>query len=276
MNAEPKQEIIEVDPVDNAGAVPAEYNVSPPVAANQTPLTPMAMIAQAAANGASTEVLDKLMDLRDREEAHQARKAFENALADAKQSIPPIIKGREVDYTHNGKRTNYRHEDLAGIARVVDPILAEHGLSYRYRTDVADGMIWVTCILAHRDGHSEETKLPGSRDESGGKNTIQGLGSTVTYLQRYTLKAALGLSSSHDDDAQSAEEEVDNPISEDRVAHIRKEMAELGIDEARFTEHLGIPNLMEMPESKFGDACQALDRKRRHNQAKAAEEGDQS
>ena len=44
----------------------------------------------------------------------------------------------------------------------------------------------------------------GGADQSGSKNGFQAIGSAVTYLQRYTLKAALGLSAEVDDDAQSA------------------------------------------------------------------------
>ena len=49
----------------------------------------------------------------------------------------------------------------------------------------------MTCVVSHRLGHSEENTLTAGRDESGNKNNIQAVGSTITYLQRYTLKAAL-------------------------------------------------------------------------------------
>src|SRR5690606_10591416 len=37
-------------------------------------------------------------------------------------------------------------------------------------------------------------------DGSGNKNAIQGIGSTSTYLQRYTLSAAFGLTTADEDD----------------------------------------------------------------------------
>ena len=240
-----------------------------------TGMTPMQMLEVAVSNGRDLSVIDKLMDLQERWERNQGKKAFDNAVADAKAKIPPIIKNREVDFTNkSGQRTHYRHEDMAGVARVVDPILSEFGLSYRYRTEIREGIIWVTCILSHRDGYSEETSLPAARDESGNKNSIQAMGSTVTYLQRYTLKAALGLASAHDDDAQAAEARAEDlePISEDRVKHIRAELEALGADEAAFCHHIKVPNLVEMPASRFGDACEALDAKRRQNERKKAAE----
>jgi len=239
-------------------------------------MTPMEMVEAAVTAGRDLAVIDKLMDLQERWERNQGKKAFDNAVADAKAKIPPIVKNREVDFTNkSGQRTHYRHEDMAGVARVVDPILSEFGLSYRYRTEIRDGIIWVTCILSHRDGYSEETALPAARDESGNKNSIQAMGSTVTYLQRYTIKAALGLASTHDDDAQSAEARAEDlePLSEDRVKHIRSELESLGADEAAFCEYLKVPNLTEMPAGRFSDACQALAAKRRQaEKAKAQAE----
>ena len=51
----------------------------------------------------------------------------------------------------------------------------------------------VTCHLRHVDGHIEITTLSGPRDQSGGKNAMQAIGSSTTYLERYTLLLLLGL-----------------------------------------------------------------------------------
>src|SRR5690606_33863670 len=80
--------------------------------------------------------------------------------------------------------------------------MSEVGLSFRWYTDNVAGGVKVTCRITHRDGHFEETSLVGPVDGSGNKNPIQAIGSAVTYLQRYTLKAAVGIAAAHDDDAQ--------------------------------------------------------------------------
>lgn len=172
-----------------------------------TAMTPMAMVAQAVASGASIETLEKLLALQERFEAGQARKAFDNAVAAAKGEIKPIVKDREVDFTSAKGRTNYRHESFAAVADGVDPILHKHGLSYRHRASQDGGRLTVTCVLAHRDGYSEDTSLSAGNDTSGNKNDIQSIGSAATYLQRYTLKLALGLATTdRDDDGARSEE----------------------------------------------------------------------
>ncbi|WP_157132248.1 ERF family protein [Roseobacter sp. AzwK-3b] len=148
--------------------------------------------------------LERMLVMKERMDAQNARISFARALADARAQIPPIIKDATVDFKSNKGRTHYKHETLAGIARAIDPVLSAHGLSYRFRTDQGQGGVRVTCIVQHSDGHAEETTLVGAPDQSGNKNGFQSVGSAVTYLQRYTLKAALGLSAEVDDDAQSA------------------------------------------------------------------------
>ncbi|BAQ67240.1 hypothetical protein NHU_04096 [Rhodovulum sulfidophilum] len=170
-------------------------------------ITPMGMISQAVANGANIETVERLIALHERWESGRARKAFDAAISAARAEIKPIVKGSTVDYASkkSGDRTNYSYETLDAIAREVDPILAQHGLSYRFRSQQSDrGGLAVTCIVAHCDGYSEETTLSGPPDQSGNKNAYQAIGSAATYLQRYTLKLALGLSAAKDDDAQGA------------------------------------------------------------------------
>lgn len=224
-------------------------------------VTPMELLDRAFANNAAPETLEKLMALHERWEKSQARKAFDEAMAAAKSEIPTIIKNREVDFTSPKGRTNYRHEDLAEIARTVDPILSKHGLSYRYRaTSNINEPVTVTCILAHRDGHSEETTLSAGRDDSGNKNSIQGVGSTITYLQRYTLKAALGLAASNDDDGATLSA-GDKITDQQRMALV--DLAdEVGADKVLFCKYLKVGSLADIPAKDFNRALAALNKKR--------------
>lgn len=161
-----------------------------------TALTPMAMLSQAVSSGASLDMVSKLMDLQERVEKAQGRREFDEAVAAAKSEIKPVVRNKKG---HNDKR----YADFAAYAREIDPILARVGLSYRFRTE-QDGSIKVTCILSHRAGHSEENTLAGPADSSGSKNAIQAIGSTLTYLQRYTLTQALGLAAADDDDGRAS------------------------------------------------------------------------
>lgn len=239
-----------------SNVVPIEQN-------NQVPsvMTPMDMLNQAVAKGADITVLEKLMGLQERWEANQARKSFDEAMAAAKAEIPTITKNREVDFTSGKGRTNYRYEDLAEIARTIDPILSRHGLSYRYRVSSnINEPVTVTCIVSHRAGHSEETTLSAGRDDSGNKNPIQGVGSTVTFLQRYTLKASLGLAASNDDDGRSTE--MPEYIDRDQLTRLVDLADEVGADKEKFCKYLRVGSLAEIPAAQFDHAVKLLEAKR--------------
>ena len=167
---------------------------------------PMQMLSQAVATGADVAILERLVALAERWKANEAATAFSNALTQLRVSLPILVKNKEVRY----KQTNYKYEDLAGVVDQLAPVLSDHGLSFRWRTDTeTPGTVKVTCILSHRDGHSEETTLGGPVDSSGSKNAIQAVGSAVTYLQRYTLKAAIGVAASADDDGRGGGGDMD-------------------------------------------------------------------
>ena len=222
-------------------------------------MTPMEMVGRALEMGVSAEILKQMMDLRDREEARNAKLSFTRAVAAAKAELKPIVKNREVNFTPQGKpRVNYRHEDLAGIDEQITPVLSKHGLSYRYESENGiDKPITVTCVLEHVDGHSTRTPLSAGADTSGSKNSLQGIASAVTYLQRYTLQLALGLSVSHDDDGKAS----DAPASitegqADELKAILTEGSDLTGDFAGWLNNLllfaKVDSLAEIPAKEFG------------------------
>ena len=223
---------------------------SPPPATN-----PLQMLDRMLVNGAPPETLERMMGLYERWQAAQAKREFDIAMAAAKAELPVIIKSAEVDFTSSKGRTNYKYETLSAIARAVDPVLAKYGLSYRFRpSSPPDGPISVTCILTHREGHAEETTLSAARDESGNKNSIQAVGSTVVYLQRYTLKAALGLAAAADDDARGASAESSPPISPEDAENIRDMLRAAKCPEASFLRWARAPSIAEIPAAHY-DAC---------------------
>lgn len=234
------------------------------IAAPSTAVTPMDMIDRALVAGADPSTLEKLLALQERWEANQGRKAFDEAMASAKAEIPTIRKNRTVDFTSSKGRTHYRHEDLAEIAATVNPILSKYGLSYRFRTSAEPNQpIVVTCIVTHRLGYYEETTLSGPRDDSGNKNAIQQVGSTLTYLQRMTLKAALGLAASEDDDGQKSDDQHSDPISKEQVSRVLALVEETDTDIQKFCQYLGVEAVSEISTGILPRALAMLEKKKR-------------
>ena len=169
------------------------------VSDKSAPVTPMALIEVAMQQNADVDRLEKLWELQQKYEQAEARKAYVAAMADFRERCPTINKDSTVDYTSSKGRTNYKHASLAGALAQIKQLESECGLSHSWRTTQNNKVVEVTCVVTHNLGHSESTTLIGEPDPSGGKNAIQAIGSSVTYLQRYTLFALLGLASSEDD-----------------------------------------------------------------------------
>ncbi len=224
-----------------------EHEVSPPAL-----LTPMDMIDRAVASGAGVETLEKLMGLQERWEKNQARKAFDAAVADAKAEIKPVVRSSTG---HNQKK----YADFAAIARSVDPIISKHGLSYRFRS-MQDDRINVTCVLSHKLGHSEETTLSGPPDTTGNKNAIQAIGSTLTYLQRYSLMQALGLAAGEDDDGDKGGST--SVLSEPQAEKIQSLIVETKADIGRFLNWAQAESISDIPAAKFAAAVAMLEAKK--------------
>jgi hypothetical protein len=162
----------------------------------QTAITPMAMLQMAVSQNADLDKLEKLMQLQERYEKNEARKAFTQALSDFKAVGITIGKDKHVKFGN----TEYNHATLGNICNILGAELSKYGLSYRWNTDQNEGKIKVTCVLMHVLGHSESVSLESGADSSGSKNSIQAIGSTVSYLQRYTLLAITGTATQEQDD----------------------------------------------------------------------------
>lgn len=163
------------------------------------PPTPMELMAQAVAKGVDLDQMQKLMDLQDRWEKKEAKKAFLDALARFQNMVPVIKKTRKANINSQKGSYSYKFADLGAITGQIKEALKDCGLSYRWEFQEQNGKLKVTCFISHRDGHTETTAMEAGRDASGGKNDIQQIGSTQTYLQRYTLIGALGLSTADED-----------------------------------------------------------------------------
>lgn len=201
----------------------------------------------------SPDRVERFIALKRQVDADAARREFDAAIAEAKAEISPVLKNREG---HNGKR----YADFAAIAKAVDPIITKHGLSYRFRTQQTD-RITVTCVLSHKAGHFEETSLSGPADASGSKNAIQAIGSTLTYLQRYSLVQALGLAAAEDDDGKAGG--IGSTITDEQRDRLLALIEETGSDVQKFCAVYGIEAIADLPAATYPVAERMLLLKRK-------------
>jgi len=155
------------------------------------------LLRAAVDKGADVATLERLAKLYEAAEANEQKKEFSSALAEAKKKLRPIIKDGVIAL-QGGKSIKF--ETYAAIDEAISPILGEHGLYVTFPDPVVatehrkPDRIYVTCRLSHRNGYYDEATLDAPPDVGQNRNAVQAMGSTITYLQRYTVKKVLGLS----------------------------------------------------------------------------------
>ena len=171
-------------------------------------ITPMAMLQIAVSQGADLDKLQKLMDLQERWEANEARKAFSDAFNAFKSESIRIVRNIEVT---DGPLKGKRYADLFTVVDTIAPLLSKHGLGHSWKlTKDEPGWIEVTCVIRHSQGHFECVSMGGAPDTGGAKNAIQARASAKTYLERYTLLAATGMAASgQDSDGAGTKSQMD-------------------------------------------------------------------
>ena len=221
-------------------------------------LTPMGMLEIAVNRGADVGQLEKLLALQERWEANEARKAFVAALSAFKAEPPTVTKNKSANY--GGGKAQYEYATLPQVVNVIAPALSKHGLSHRFSMQQSEGQIAVTCTLTHVMGHSETVTLSAPADTTGSKNAIQSIGSTVSYLERYTLLAITGLAAEGQDDDAGG---IVVMIDEEQKKKLQDGLKTVNADTSKFLAHFGIDYIDMLPAREFDRAIRMIDAKRR-------------
>ena len=215
------------------------------------------MIRLAVSGGADLDKLEKLLALQERWEAGEARKAYNKSMSEFKANPPKIDKDKRVGYMSKmGGKVGYSHASLYNVVDKITTELSKHGFSASWKTQ-QNGKIIVTCRITHSMGHSEETSLSADADTSGAKNAIQAIGSTISYLERYTLLAATGLATyDQDTDGETEEDKID----ENKINILRGLITD---NEVQFLAYMKVEKIEDIPMSGYAKAKLALEARRK-------------
>jgi len=234
-----------------------------PPAAMAVPSEITGMIQSAIDKGLGVEAVEKLVALHERITDRLAASEFAHALADFQNECPPIQKTStaEIVNRNTGSRFSYRYVELDAIARTVNPLLHERGLSYSWDSKVDDGRLSVVCTLRHVNGHSERSTFACAVESTKQRSAAQDAASTLTFGKRQSLIQVLGLTTC-DPDSDAAPQRNLEPITEDQAANLEALIQEVRADRARFLRYLGVPDLDAIPQEDYSRAVRALEDKR--------------
>jgi len=225
-------------------------------------MTPAEMLSLAIERGSGLDMVSKLMDLQERWEASEAQKAFRSAFAAFKAEAVTVIKNKSVS---DGPLKGRSYAELHSFVNAVTPALSRHGLSASWDiTRDEKDWIEVACKIEHVHGHSKIVSMGGPPDAGGAKNAIQARASTITYLERYTLKAACGLAE-QDDDADGrarARDGEPSTILDAQLARLRRIIEETRSSEQKLCAYFKVGDLASLDQRDFSEAINLLEARR--------------
>jgi len=144
---------------------------------------------------ADVEKLDRMMAMYERLKAKEAELAFNAAKGRILKKLAGIklVKNRPAIYEiekgkpQKGTYEAFKYAPLEEIDKYLRPLLLEEEMDLSYSDEPREnGWIVIRGRLKHLPGaHFEDSFMPAPLDTSGGKSTVQGVGSTNSYLRRY-------------------------------------------------------------------------------------------
>ncbi len=166
----------------------------------------LAMIERAARDPSiDIDKLDRLLLMRERENARVAEQAFNTALAEAQTEMQPI--GTDSD----NPQTRSRYASYAALDRAVRPIYTRHGFALSFNTADAPGaeQARIVCDVCHAGGHTRRYHVDMPVDGKGARGgdvmtKTHAMGSGISYGMRYLLRMIFNLAIDQDDDGNAA------------------------------------------------------------------------
>ena len=199
-----------------------------------------------------------------REERKQiAEQAFNAAFAKFKAECPPIRRRSENTQfmvTRNGTKRASRYAALEDIDADTKEALTRNGLSYAWgdATVVGDS-ITMECVVCHVGGYKRSSCCTMPHESRAGSSPQQKYASTITYLQRYSLIAALGLTTC-DDDVDGNDVET---ITPEQTAHLLWLLTETKSDVEAFLAYAKVDKISEIKASRYAELVAAIESKRK-------------
>jgi len=245
--------------------------VSYPPALSETAAV-LSMIERAARDPAvDIDKLERLMKLQEDRDAARARVAFDAAMAEMQPQLPTIDRKGKIEVRKkdgNGDRTGAIQQSTPyalweDINEAIRPILAAHGFSLTFRAGrTPEGLVTVTGILAHRDGHREEDTFTLQHDSTGSKNAVQAVGSSNSYGKRYTAINLLNITTrGQDDDGKAAG--APETITQDQADDLQAMIESVNANKDKFLKFFELDQVSQLPAKRYQEAVNMLNAKAR-------------
>lgn len=206
------------------------------------------------------EVLNKLLDAKERMEDREAKKAFYRAKRSVKDKMGPITKDGVIRVKGVIRS---RYTTLDKLDEVLTPLMNEFGLDLTVSEagPIRDGMREFIGKLAHTDGFSDSLLIHLPLDKSEFRTATQSEGSTISYARRQLIKAHFNIiERNQDDDGSGLNVQT---ITDDQLKDLETKIQDVGANKAKFLEFWEIGKLSDLKQADLDNAMRMLDKSQR-------------
>ena len=216
------------------------------------------------------EKMKALLDMQERIEERDGKKAFTVAFNALQAELPVINRDGKIDHSSDGgdttksgrKALKTKYATYPNLNRVVGPLLKKYGFTFStaMEPDPSGAMVAVS-TLEHIAGHARTTHFRVTADASGGKNNQQGWGSSQQYGMRYNMIALLNIVTEAKEDVDNDGFPKDDPIAAAQLKELIKLADDAGADKEKFCIVMSVDSFADIRQSKFAEAKKQLERK---------------
>lgn len=236
----------------------------------------MAMIKEVALNpNLDVSKMNALIDLQERLQNKRAEREYDEAMFRLQKSLPVIVKTSSVAYDlvkgkpEQGQKEAFRFAPYDKIESVIRPLYMAEGFSpVSFDTKYGSDGATIYGTLRHSGGFKKTVEMRLPIDSSGGKNNLQGMGSTLSYGQRYCLKMLFNLIFVGEDNDGNG---VDAAIDNEQAVEIDMALNELKMDKPRFFVFMGVGKVEDIKVKDLDKARNAIAVKRSDIKLKQAQ-----
>lgn len=218
----------------------------------------LAMLERVATTpGINVENMQALLAMKMQMMAKGAEMKFNEAMARLQQKLPTIDKKGMIEFVDKNNVTRKtpfaKYEDIDAAIR---PHMLAEGFTITFDSVWGAEGATVTGILSHKDGHSKQATIRLPLDSSGSKNSLQGMGSTLSYARRYLVGMLLNIVTKNEDNDGAGDSM--EPLTTEQIKRLRDMIEENGFDTQAFLKMMGAETLALIPQRDFPKAVSAL------------------
>lgn len=217
-------------------------------------------------------VVEKLLAIREREQAAEAQRDFARDFAKLQAATDPVKATKAVANKDGSAR--FRYAPYEEIMAEVRPLLTDNGFSVMFDTRISDDgkRCAVTCKLIHASGHISEGQFSARIGQGPpGSSEAQGDGAAASYARRVALCNMLNIVT---EDVNSDARGSESAVTPAEAEELRAGFAETGAVEKTVLQWLGATSFADVPANRLAEARAKIADRRAKGAPKAATNAD--